>query len=51
MQLSRSIGVTHLSHFELSADARSDETLGESFEATTYAVEWQPSLTTQQSAS
>jgi hypothetical protein len=45
------MGVTHLSHLELSADATSAETVDESFEATMYAVERQPSLTTQQSES
>jgi hypothetical protein len=36
---------------ELSADAISEETSVESLEATTYAVERQPSFTTQQSES
>jgi hypothetical protein len=50
-QLSWIIGVTHRLHAELSADAMSDETFAASLEATMYAVERQPSLTTQQSES
>jgi hypothetical protein len=50
-QLSWTIGVTHRSHVVWSAEAMSDETVAESLAATTYAVEWHPSLTTQQSES